>query len=172
MTNFISKDIATLNINPFDMIGKKWMLITAGDQTACNTMTASWGGMGVMWFMNVVNIVIRPQRYTKNFVDSNDTFSLSFFDEKYRKSLQYCGKVSGNDRKDKMENTDLTLCYDNDNNTPYFIEASTIIICKKLYSTPFRKEDFIQKEIIPRAYSGGDFHTLYYGEILKTLIKE
>lgn len=172
MNNFVEKNINELNINPFEMVGKQWMLITAGDKNSCNTMTASWGGMGVMWYKNVVNIVIRPQRYTKTFVDSQNTFSLSFFNEDYRKTLQYCGKVSGREEKRKIENTELTLCYDDESETPFFHEASMVIICKKLFRTPFKEEDFIDKQILDKAYPDKDYHFLYFGEILKALVKK
>lgn len=89
--------IEELQFNPFTKIGKEWMLVTAGDETGHNTMTASWGGMGVMWGKNIVNVYIRPQRYTKEFVDAGEMFTLSFYDESYRKSLSICGSKSGRD---------------------------------------------------------------------------
>lgn len=71
---FKEVDIKSLTFNPFTKIGSEWMLITAGDQSGYNTMTASWGGLGVLWGKNVATCYIRPQRYTKKFVDANDTF--------------------------------------------------------------------------------------------------
>lgn len=76
---FKEVDIKSLTFNPFTKIGSEWMLITAGDQSGYNTMTASWGGLGVLWGKNVATCYIRPQRYTKKFVDANDTFTLSFY---------------------------------------------------------------------------------------------
>ena len=72
-------NIAEKSFNPFDLIGQKWMLISAGTEDKWNTMTASWGGLGVLWGKNVATCYIRPQRYTKKFVDANDTFTLSFY---------------------------------------------------------------------------------------------
>ena len=79
--------IEDLTFNPFTKIGKEWMLITAGNEEKHNTMTASWGGVGIMWGMNVATAYIRPQRYTKEFVDAEDMYTLSFFKEEYRKAL-------------------------------------------------------------------------------------
>ena len=99
--------------NPFKLIGKDWMLVTAGNEEKVNTMTASWGGLGVMYGKNVAFIVIRPQRYTKEFIDREDTFSLSFLDKKYRKTLNYLGTVSGRN-EDKITKSGLTLArYEN-----------------------------------------------------------
>ena len=104
--------IESLEFNPFKKISKQWMLITAGDEKKSNTMTASWGGLGIMWGKNVATAYIRPNRYTKEFVDANDTFTISFFDESYRKALNICGSVSGRD-KDKIKEAGLT---------PFFVD--------------------------------------------------
>jgi flavin reductase (DIM6/NTAB) family NADH-FMN oxidoreductase RutF len=82
-----------LNKSTFKLIGKDWMLITAEKDNKVNTMTASWGGFGIMFAKNVVYIGIRPQRYTKEFVDNSNTFSLTFFDETFRKQLSYLGTI-------------------------------------------------------------------------------
>ena len=89
--------IESLEFNPFKKISKQWMLITAGDEKKSNTMTASWGGLGIMWGKNVATAYIRPNRYTKEFVDQTDHFTLSFLPEEERKALNYCGTVSGRD---------------------------------------------------------------------------
>ena len=73
--------IEDLSFNPFTKIGKEWLLITAGDEKKHNTMTASWGGVGVLWGKNVVTTYIRPQRYTKEFVDAQDVFTITFVGE-------------------------------------------------------------------------------------------
>ena len=72
-----------LKDNVFRLVGADWMLITAGDVNAYNTMTASWGAMGVLWNKNVCFCFIRPTRHTRLFVEKNKMFTLSFFDEKY-----------------------------------------------------------------------------------------
>ena len=85
-----------LELNPFTKIGKEWMLITSGNKEKANTMTASWGGLGVLWGKNVTYIFVRDSRYTKEFIDANDTFSLTFF-EGQQAALKYLGTVSGRD---------------------------------------------------------------------------
>ncbi len=156
-----------LSKNAFQLIGNDWMLITAENENKANTMTASWGGFGVMWNKNVTYIVLRPQRYTKEFIDNSDTYSLCFFDSKYKKQLSYLGTVSGRD-EDKIAKTDLTLNhYDS---TPYFEEADTVIICKKLFAQQFTPASFIEKDLIEKNYPNKDFHTLYIAEIEKVLI--
>jgi flavin reductase (DIM6/NTAB) family NADH-FMN oxidoreductase RutF len=155
--------------SPFQLIGKDWMLITAEKDGKVNTMTASWGGFGVMWAKNVAYIVIRPQRYTKEFVDNSDTFSLTFFDESFRKTLSYLGTKSGRD-EDKIEKSNLTVLHADD--IPYFEEANIAIFCNKLYAQEYKPECFIAQDLNEKWYPEVDHHTLYIAEVTKILIKE
>jgi flavin reductase (DIM6/NTAB) family NADH-FMN oxidoreductase RutF len=168
MSNFKEINIKELNINPFE-IKTKWMLVTGGNELGVNTMTASWGGFGVMWQKEVAFVVIRPQRYTKEFVDANESFSLCFFDKGYKKQLSYLGEVSGRD-EDKISNSGLTVAYNN--GVPYFEEAERVLIVKKLYAQPMGEEFFINEKISGQWFPQKDFHTLYVAEITKVLIKE
>lgn len=161
-----------LNINPYKAIAKDWMLITAGTDSY-NTMTASWGQMGSLWGhgggRQVVTIYVRPTRYTKEFVENNEYFSLSFFDEEYRKDLSYLGTVSGRD-EDKVSKTKLTPCINE--KATYFNEAKLVLICRKLYKQDIQEECYIDKDIIDDNYPLRDFHTMYIGEIVETYIKD
>lgn len=109
--NFKEMKPEELQKNPFTMIGKEWLLVTAEKDGKANTMTASWGGMGVMWGKNTAFIVLRPQRYTKEFIDSTETFSLSVLDESFRKTYGYLGSVSGRD-EDKIAKSGLTIIHE------------------------------------------------------------
>ena len=156
----------SFNLNPFEAIGKKWMLITAKDGERVNTMTASWGGVGVMWGKKVAFIFIRPQRYTKEFVDASGELSISILPEKYRKELNYFGTVSGRDEdKIKKSGLEITEC----DGVPYFKEARLAFICKKLYKQDMKEECFIEKDNIERWYPNSDYHTMYVVEIEKVL---
>ncbi|HAU5239035.1 TPA: flavin reductase [Clostridioides difficile] len=161
--------IEELQFNPFTKIGKEWLLITAGDSEKFNTMTASWGGVGVYWGKNVVTTYIRPQRYTKEFVDSNDTFTVAFFDETYREALNICGTICGRDIN-KIEKAGLTPYFVDD--TVAFEEANMIIVCKKLYHGNMPPENFDAKENDKKWYPEKDYHTMYISEIIKVLVKE
>ena len=161
--------------NPFQMIGSDWMLVTAEDGEKVNTMTASWGGVGVMWEMNVATIVVRPSRYTKVFVDAAETFSLSFLDRSYRKQLNYLGTVSGRDEP-KIEKSGLTVVHAEieatkgrkASRTPYFEESSLVLICRKVYQQVYDPAGFIDPTIA-RNYPTKDYHTSYIAEIIQVL---
>ncbi len=157
-----------LQENIFKMIADKWMLITAGDKKHVNTMTASFGGFGVLFFKNVAHIYVRPERYTYDFLERSNTFSLSFFDEKYRKQLSYCGKVSGR-QENKIKTCGFQLEFNE--NTPYFNDAQTTIFCKKIYRQDIQEDCFIDKEAFYKTYSTGGIHRMYIGEITDIIIK-
>ena len=169
MSDFKEINADELNKNSFEMIGKDWMLISAEKEGKVNTMTASWGGLGVIWNKNVVTAYIRPQRYTKEFIDNSDTFSISVLGNEYRKELSYLGTISGRN-EDKISKVGLTVV--NDNNTPYFNESNIVIICRKLYVQDLKEDGFVDSSLINKNYIKGDFHTMYIGEIIKVLIKE
>ena len=162
MNNFKEILPELLRKNPFQLIGKEWMLITAGNKDKANTMTASWGGLGVMYGKNVVFIVVRPQRYTKEFLDREDTFSLSFLDKSYRNTLNYLGTVSGRN-EDKITKSGLTLDYFN--NTPFFLEATNVLICKKLYVQQMNSDCILEERYKSTFYANDDYHYLYIAEV-------
>lgn len=163
----MKKEISPCEIkgNLIERLSKEWMLITAEKDSKTNTMTASWGGFGELWGKDVSYIVVRPSRHTYSFLESGEYFSLCFFDSSYKEKLAFCGKVSGRD-KDKIKECNFTTKNDL---APYFEEAKTVIICKKLYSTMIKKEDFLSPEFADNMYPDGDYHKLYVGEILKVL---
>ena len=158
--------IDTLKMNPFSKIGKEWALVTAGDEKHCNTMTVSWGGVGVLWGKNVVYIFIRDSRYTKEFIDNGDTFSMAFLGEEYREALNFCGAHSGRDG-DKFEQAGLTAAFRD--GIPYPDEADLVLLCRKLAAVPVTEDTFVDAQIQPKWYGDGDMHTMYVGEIVQVL---
>lgn len=169
MKEFKEMSPIQINENVFKLIGSDWMLITAETDKMVNTMTASWGGFGVLWNVSVAYVVIRPQRYTKKFIDNSDSFSLSFFDNSCKRQLSYLGSVSGRD-EDKIAVSKLTVVHGE--SAPYFKEAELVVICKKLFGQPLSESGFIDKSIVGKFYPNSDFHTLYIGEITKVLVDD
>ena len=154
--------------NAIKLIGTDWMLITAADKEKVNTMTASWGCLGVLWNKNVCVAFVRPQRYTYEFIEKADTVSFSFFDEEYRDALKYCGSHSGRDF-DKFKETGFE--YEFDGETPVIKQARVILECRKLYADDLKKDKFILDTPLVN-YKNDDYHRFYICEIEKALIKE
>ena len=134
--------IESLEFNPFTKISKEWMLVTAGDEKKSNTMTASWGGVGIMWGKNILS-------------------------EDYRKALSVCGSVSGKDVEDKWKEAGLHP-YAVDGTTAVE-EADLIFVCKTQYTQDMKPECFDVKENDEKWYPDKDYHTMYMGEIVKVL---
>ena len=149
-------------MNTFQAIGKDWMLITAGDHQKVNTMTASWGGMGVLWGQNVVYAFIRPQRYTKQFVDQQECFSLSFFNG-YKKELSVLGTVSGRDQ-DKINHVHfhsraLRMAY------LHLKKRVWVFIVEKIYEDDIKPENFKDTSLDTKWYPDQDYHRVYIAKI-------
>ena len=157
-----------LNFNPFTRIGSDWMLLTAGTEDKFNTMTASWGGLGHLWGKDVAFAFIRPQRYTKQFVDENDCFSLCFFGGEQMEALRYLGTASGRD-EDKIAKSGLTLTHID--SVPCFEEASLVLLCRKLYVQTLEPEQFTDRAVADSCYPNHDFHDLYIAEVQKALVR-
>ena len=163
------REISVYDIeNAMKLIGRDWMLVSAESGGKVNTMTASWGEMGVLWNKAVCTVFIRPQRYTYEFTEATDTLTLSFFDESYREALRFCGTKSGRD-VDKFKETGLT--YALVDGAPIINEARLVIRCKKLYADDLREECFFDKEPLVN-YKANDFHRFYICEIEKVFMRE
>ncbi|MFH1687220.1 MAG: flavin reductase [bacterium] len=155
-----------LTDSAFKLIGTDWMLVTAGAIESFNSMTASWGGLGVLWNRKVAWCVIRPQRYTYQFTEKSDTFTLTFFEERYRNILKYCGTKSGRD-VDKIKHTGLTPLVTCDGSV-YFEQARLVLECRKIYVHDLDPANFLDTRIHDE-YPDKDYHRLYMGEVIRCL---
>lgn len=168
--SFKKVNISDITTDPFTKIGKEWMLITGGNMDDYNTMTASWGQLGVLWNKNVITCYIRPNRYTYEYIEKGDTFTVSFYGEEYRKALSFCGAHSGRDC-DKAKETGLTPA-EFDGNVA-FEEADMVFVCRKLYSYDLAKEGFLTDDGLPEQFFSKDpYHRAYISEITAVYVKE
>ncbi len=165
--SFNEIDVRDIKDNPVKMISDDWALVTAGNQSSWNTMTVSWGGIGELWGKDAAFIFIRPQRYTLEFIEKSDYFTLSFFGGKFKKELSVCGSKSGRDIN-KAAATGLvpvkcgeSVCFE---------QADTVLLCRKIAFFDLSPEGFIDKAIESN-YSAADYHRMFVGEIVKTLKK-
>lgn len=155
-------DIAAYALKPFEAIGEKWTLISAQKDGVVNTMTASWGSIGVLWSKNVMTVYIRPQRYTREFADASDYFTVTLFDG-HKKELGVLGSKSGRDG-DKI--AEVGFHVERVAGQPTFREGKTAIVCKKLYRGRLQPENFETTAIVDSCYPNKDFHYVYVGEIV------
>ncbi|MBP3486923.1 MAG: flavin reductase [Roseburia sp.] len=168
MHTFQPMPIDLVELNPFTKIGKEWALVTAGTKGSANTMTISWGGVGVLWGKNVAFIFVRDSRYTKELLDANEFFSITFLSEQYRDALNYCGSHSGRDG-DKIAAAGLTLA--TRHNIPYIDEGNFVFLCEKMSATRITEDSFLLPEIKDKWYKDGDMHTMYIAEIIDLMAR-
>ena len=148
-------------------IGDEWMLINTKNGEKVNSMTASWGGLGVLWSHDASFIFVRDSRYTAQLLSQDQTYSLSFLDHaKYAKDLSYLGTVSGAN-EDKLAKTSLSVDYELD--TPIIKEANYNLICRILTAQPLELANIRDQKVIEEYYPEGGYHRFYAGEIVKIL---
>ena len=153
----------------FHFGGDTWALLTAGNEEKANTMTVSWGGVTHVWDKTCAIVYVRESRYTKEFIDAQKKFSLSFLHhDEYKGLRKYLGSVSGRD-EDKIKNAKLNLNFDD--GVPFIDEADNIIIAKVLFRQQMKEENFVNGRLIADYYAKGDYHYIYIAEIKKVMIR-
>ena len=166
---FAKIDPKEITDNPFKLIGDDWALLSAGVAEKCNTMTVSWGGVGVIWGGPAAVAYVRQTRYTKEFMDANDLFTLSFFDEDQRQALALCGRVSGRDC-DKVAQAGLTPV--NLDGVATFEQARLVLVCRKQFVSFMDPESFVDKAVLDKWYADQNYHTQYIGAIEAAYVRE
>ena len=151
--------------NIFEMFDKQWALVTAGNMDSYNTMTIGWGGLGTLWRKPVCTVYVKPCRYTHGFMDSNDYFTVSFFETEHRSALSVLGTKSGRDG-DKVSEVgfDAVPCGE----SVTFKQAKTTLLCKKIYRQDLDIKN-ISDDIIEKYYTEEAPHTVFVGEVIEVI---
>ena len=149
----------------FKQFDKKWALLTAGKEKEFNTMTISWGGLGTIWNKPVATVYVRESRYTHEFMDNNDYFTVSFYPEQYKKTLGVLGSVSGR-TMDKINASGLTPVKAGDSVS--FKEAELTLVCRKLFMQRLEEKN-MPDDIVKKLYSTHDLHDMYIGEVVEII---
>jgi len=160
--------IDELNVNAFEQFGKNWALVTAGSLNNYNTMTIGWGGVGTLWSLPVVTVYVKPIRYTWNFLNDNEYFTVTFLPEENRNDLLLLGTKSGRDG-DKVAETSLQPI-ECDHDTVSFKQATVTLVCKKIYWQDM-KSDTLPQNIIDKYYQSEEPHRMYVGEVVRVIKK-
>ena len=153
------------NVNAFKIFEDDWALAAAGVEGDYNAMTIAWGGLGTLWGRPAATVYVKKNRYTHDFMEKNDWFTVSFFPEKYRKALGYMGAHSGRDG-DKAAAAGLTPVYLD--NAVTFREASVTLLCRKMYAHDF-DVDAVPADVKETYYRTEPAHTMYVGEVVEIL---
>ena len=154
-----------ITLKPFEIFDKTWALITAGPIDDHNSMTISWGGMGTLWSKSVVTVYVKPCRFTYSFMEKNDRFVLSFFEEKYREALGVMGTKSGRDINKDLASRLTPIEHDG---VTLYKEAKMTLVCKKIYFNDLDIKQ-IPGEEIQKYYQKEAPHRMYIGEVLEVL---
>jgi flavin reductase (DIM6/NTAB) family NADH-FMN oxidoreductase RutF len=159
-------NIRDLRMNIFERFDKSWFVLTSGDYKTShfNAMTISWGSLGTIWDKPFAQVVVRPSRYTFEFMDKSDSFTLCAFGKKQKSALNLLGTQSGREG-DKIKASGLTPIPSTQVASPGFKEANLIIECRKIYWQDLDPSHFLLPEI-EHKYPKQDYHRAYFGEVL------
>lgn len=160
-------NITRLNVQPHHLFHEQWALLTSGDyaKNHFNTMTIGWGAIGTMWSQPFAFVAVKPSRYTFEFMEQYNTFTINAFPQEHHHALSLLGTQSGRDG-DKIAASGLTPEASSVIAAPSFKEAEIVIECQKMYANNLNPAQFL-KEGIFKHYPNEDYHRIYYGEILK-----
>lgn len=162
------KSIAIKDFAPriFHLFEEQWLLLACGDfsQKDYNAMTISWGSMGTIWNRPFVQVLVRPTRYTAEFMNRHDSFTVCGFGAAYRDALNWLGTASGR-TGDKIAKSGLTPLASRRVASPGFAEAELILECRKLFWQDIDPKNFVDRTI-EKHYSDNDYHRVYFGEVL------
>ena len=162
-------DFQSMTPEVFRVFETQNALLTAGDRETCNTMTIGWCQLGRVWNLPVCTVYVRPERYTYEFMESHDYFTVSVLPQEAKKIMALCGTKSGRD-VDKVRECGLTLCY-GAGDAPFFDEAEWVLVCKKAYWQDMDPTHFLDGEIDGKWYPEKDYHRIFIGEI-ETVLKQ
>jgi len=166
MSQRIEIPIFDLAMKPFHQWDQQWFLLCAGDLPSgrFNAMTVSWGSLGILWGRPFIQVVVRPVRFTYQFIEQYNTFTLCAFPEAQRPALDLLGTRSGRDG-DKIAAAGLTPCPARLVAAPAFAEAELVFECRKMYWHDLDPAHFLDANI-EEHYPDGDYHRAYFGEVL------
>jgi flavin reductase (DIM6/NTAB) family NADH-FMN oxidoreductase RutF len=155
-----------LAVKPMFLWGSRHLLLTSGDfaQGSFNAMTIGWGSLGVMWSRPFVQVVVRPVRYTYEFMERYDTFTVCAFAARRAKALELLGTKSGRDG-DKIAESGLHPMASMKVAAPSYVEAELALECRKIYWDDIERAHFLDAGLEEK-YPRKDYHRIYYGEIV------
>jgi len=155
-----------LTVRIHHLWAKQWLVLTAGDFGAgrFNAMTVAWGGMGCMWNKPFVQVVVRPTRYTYEFIEQYESFTLCAFPDAHRSRVLILGTQSGRDT-DKIAAAGLTPVAAATVAAPGFAEAELVVECRRMYWQDMNPGNFLDP-VIEKNYPQKDYHRIYFGEVL------
>ena len=162
-------DLTSLKPEIFRLFEEQPPLLTAGDRSSCNTMTIGWCQLGTLWHLPVCTVYVRPERYTYQFMEAQDYFTVSVLPESEKQTMRICGTKSGRDL-DKIKECGLTLCY-GEGEAPFFEEAELVLVCKKIYQQDLDPAGVLEGEGILPFYEKGGWHRMYAGRVEEAYLK-
>lgn len=149
----------------FSRFDERWALVCAGNRESFNAMAVSWGGLGTLWSRPAATVYVKPIRYTWEFLQKNDYFTVIFLPDRLKKAVGIMGSHSGRDC-DKVALANLTPVFLENGVT--FAEAETTLVCRKMYTQDMTRST-MPEDVIERYYTTEEPHTVFIGQVMQVL---
>lgn len=158
---------------------KTGILLTTKADGKVNSMTISWGLLGIEWGKPIFTTFVRENRFTKGQLEKNPEFTINVpYGDFDKNILSVCGTKSGH-TADKIKDLGLTIVEAKNISVPAIKELPLTLECKVVYKQKQNGSDLTEEnrtQFYPQNVSSDfhgankDFHTAYYGEIVKAYI--
>lgn len=162
----IDPQAAALELLP--ALGAENALLTAGTADRRNTMTIGWCQAGRLWNLPTCTVYVRPERYTYQFMEEQEYFTVSVLPKERKDAMALCGTKSGRDM-DKIKECGLTV-RTGAGGAPFFQEAELVLVCRTLYAQDLDPVCVLpagEEQILPSYGAKGGWHRAYTGEIVE-----
>ncbi|MCP5114290.1 MAG: flavin reductase family protein [bacterium] len=146
------------------------LLVTTSADGQPNVMTIGWGTIGSIWARPTFVVLVRPSRYTYSRLEEVGDFTVNVPPPGLADAVAHCGTVSGRDH-DKFQEKRLTIVGSQQVRPPVIEECVIHYECRTLHRNDMVPEAVVQA-VLDDAYPEGDFHRIYFGEIVAAYAEE
>jgi len=148
-----------------EVVGSYGALLVANNTKGeANVMTIGWAACGIIWGKPMMLVLVRPSRHTHHFIEASDSFTVNIPPQEMADVATYCGTVSGRDA-DKFKEKNLTAVRGRRVSASYIEECVVHFECRIVHKN-YVLPQHLSREIDEGSYPQGDYHVIYYGEIL------
>ncbi|MHB9132967.1 MAG: flavin reductase family protein [Armatimonadota bacterium] len=157
--------IEELVLQPFTTLQPDGVLLVSGaGVNQANVMTISWGTFGVMWGRPIAMVMVRPTRYTWDFITSAPDFTINWLPDDMLDALRLCGSASGR-TMDKFAAAGLTQDNGLVVHAPILAESILTLECRTIYRDDVKPDHFLDTSFTSM-YEANDYHGLFFGEVV------
>ncbi len=150
------------------LAGHGVLLVSQANPNKPNVMTIGWGSAGIIWGKPIFTVLVRPSRYTYGCLEKVPEFTVNVPTPDMKDIVAFCGRTSGRDM-DKFKELGLATEASMHVSPPLIARCAIHYECRVVHRNDVIPDE-LARQIITGLYAQGDFHRVYFGEILRTCV--